>query len=287
MSKEQVRFFSQPGDEDFSTLITEGAYYVDKTRFLDEIFMRNHAKNLLILRPRRFGKTLNQSMIKAFLELDYQNPGNCERQKRLFIDNGRNLTVAAPQYRELRERFMGQYPVIAVSFRELKGRNFKHALSSLMKIIASLYTRFTFLLDNPRLTSSQQQLFEDILKFSTAAQLDITAAQFEKAVNVGSVFVSALAAALHQVYGRKVLVLIDEYDVPLQKAMVAAQPYYEEMLDIIRQLSSSTFKQDPEPWLFKGIVTGCLRIAHQSVFTDANNFVTVGMNHPRFAAYCG
>ena len=99
-----------------------------------------------------------------------------------------------------------------------------------------------------------------------------------EAVEICCSFISTLAEMLFKEYKRKVIVMIDEYDVPLQKAVVAEEPYYNKMLEIIRKISVSTFKQGSIPWLYKGIVTGCLRIAYQSVFTDANNFTTYGMN---------
>ena len=110
------------GTEEFSELIESGAYYIDKTSFLKELFMGNSlAKNPLFLRPRRFGKTLNMSMIKEFCELNYQNPKDKSRQQRLFIDNGRNLAVAGDNYKELREQFMGEFPVISFSFKGIEG----------------------------------------------------------------------------------------------------------------------------------------------------------------------
>ena len=108
-----------------------------------------------------------------------------------------------------------------------------------------------------------------------------------RAVSIASTFIPRLAEMLYLEYGRQVLVIIDEYDVPLQKAVVAKKPYYDEMLSIVRSLSTNTFKKDNETWLFKGIVTGCLRIAHQSIFTDANNFVTYGMNEDPYTGFFG
>lgn len=106
------------GIENFEEIVDSNSYYVDKTAYLKLIFQSNSdVKNLQFFRPRRFGKTLNMSMIKEFCELNYHNPGDKTRQQKLFVDNGRNLAVAGDDYRELREKIMGEFPVISLSFR--------------------------------------------------------------------------------------------------------------------------------------------------------------------------
>ena len=148
------------GTEEFSELIKSGAYYIDKTSFLKELFMGNSlAKNPLFLRPRRFGKTLNMSMIKEFCELNYQNPKDKSRQQRLFIDNGRNLAVAGDNYKELREQFMGEFPVISFSFKGIEGNTFASAVCSFLEAIGELYQRFIFLTRSSRLVGSLKKKF--------------------------------------------------------------------------------------------------------------------------------
>jgi len=277
------------GTENFSEIIEEGAYYVDKTSYLKTLFLSSYVvKNPLFIRPRRFGKTLNMSMIKEFCELNYQNPKDKSRQQKLFIDNGRNLAVAGVDYQDLREKIMGEFPVISISFKGVEGNTFVQALSSLLKIIAYLYKTFFFLSNSARQIESDKKIFMSILEFSNEEFLNLyDKEKLTKAVAICETFIPTLAEMLFKEYDRKVIVMIDEYDVPLQKAVVAEEPYYNKMLEIIRKLSVSTFKQSPDPWLYKGIVTGCLRIAHQSVFTDANNFTTYGMSDDPYTGFFG
>ena len=134
------------GSENFAEIIEEGAYYVDKTSYLKELFLTRTVKNPLFIRPRRFGKTLNMSMIKEFCEINYQNPKDKSYQQKLFIDNGRNLAVAGVDYKDLREKIMGEFPVISISFKGVEGNTFDHALSALLKIIYNIIKRiFSFL----------------------------------------------------------------------------------------------------------------------------------------------
>ncbi|SPT71788.1 Predicted AAA-ATPase [Anaerobiospirillum thomasii] len=276
------------GEEDFASHILNNGYYVDKTYYLNDLFINRGDKNTLFTRPRRFGKTLNMSMIKAFCELDYKNPGDTSYQQKLFIDNGRNLAVAQDEYKELRDKVMGQLPVIYVSFRGVEGSCFYEAVEKLVIKIFNLYEEFAFLLDNPKISDNRKNIFSTIFDFC-ANNLNLSAdlTKLNDAVTYCGLFIPNLAKMLYLAYGTKVLILIDEYDVPLQKAVIAKEPYYDEMLGIIRDISVNTFKQDPDPWLYKGIVTGCLRIAHQSVFTDANNFTTFNVTDELYSSFFG
>ncbi|SPT67762.1 Predicted AAA-ATPase [Anaerobiospirillum thomasii] len=276
------------GEEDFASHILNNGYYVDKTYYLNDLFINRGDKNTLFTRPRRFGKTLNMSMIKAFCELDYKNPGDITYQQKLFIDNGRNLAVAQDEYKELRDKVMGQLPVIYVSFRGVEGLCFHHAVDKILTKIALLYKYFLFLADSKKIPQAQKDLFLSIYNFcfNNKGKLQ-NDALLDTAISYCGTFIPTLADMLYTEYDRQVLILIDEYDVPLQKAVVAKEPYYDEMLGIIRDISVNTFKQDPDPWLYKGIVTGCLRIAHQSVFTDANNFTTFNVTDELYSSFFG
>ena len=276
------------GEEDFASHILNNGYYVDKTSYLNDLFMNRGDKNTLFTRPRRFGKTLNMSMIKAFCELDYKNPGDTTYQQKLFIDNGRNLAVSQDEYKELRDKVMGQLPVIYVSFRGVEGLCFHHAVDKILTKIALLYKYFLFLADSRKIPQAQKDLFLSIYNFCFKHKGELkNDALLDKAISYCGTFIPTLADMLYTEYDRQVLILIDEYDVPLQKAVVAQEPYYDKMLGIIRDISVNTFKQDPDPWLYKGIVTGCLRIAHQSVFTDANNFTTFNVNDELYSSFFG
>ena len=285
--KKDVLFLT--GIENFSTIIEKDAYYVDKTSYLKELFMSSsEVMNALFIRPRRFGKTLNMNMIKAFCELNYQNPGDKSYQQKLFIDNGRNLAVAGDDYKELREKVMGEFPVISISFRGVEGNTFQSAVSGLLGIIAELYERFLFLRESVKLSEERIKQFNEIYSFCTTKYNKLSDSDnLNEAIVICGSFLATLAEMLYREYGRKILVIIDEYDVPLQKAVIAEEPYYNKMLEIIRKISVTTFKQNPDPWLYKGIVSGCLRVAHQSVFTDANNFTTFGMNDEPYTGFFG
>ncbi|WP_031492704.1 AAA family ATPase [Succinivibrio dextrinosolvens] len=277
------------GSEDFEEIIDGGAYYVDKTAYLKNILLSSsEVKNSLFIRPRRFGKTLNLSMIKEFCKLNYQNPEDKSYQHKLFVDNGRNLAVAGDDYREFREKIMGEFPVISVSFKTVEGGCFQQAVSQLLYKFGLLYHEFLFLNKSSKQTTSDLDDFNKNYNFCTTKYDDLDdPVVFNKAISIIGKTIPKIGAMLYQEFGRKVIVIIDEYDVPLQKAVIAEEPYYNKMLEIIRTISGNTFKKDNLPWLYKGIVSGCLRIAHQSVFTDANNFTTYGMNREPFTQFYG
>ena len=277
------------GCEDFARIINSGACYVDKTAYLKTLFMSDsEVKNLWFMRPRRFGKTLNLSMIKEFCRLNYLNPGDKSYQEKLFVDNGRKLAVAGDEYRELREQVMGAYPVISVSFKTVEGVTFADALSQLLYKVGMLYDEFKFLIKSPKQSEVDIRNFNDCFEFSLTMtdKLD-EERNLDQAVMIIEKAIAQIGMMLYKEYGRPVLVIIDEYDVPLHKAVTAREPYYDEMLNVIRVISGNTFKKDNLPWLYKGIVSGCLRIAYQSVFSDVNNFTAYGMNDEPYTGFFG
>ena len=285
--KKDVLFLT--GIEDFSTVIEKNAYYVDKTSYLKELLMSDsEVMNALFIRPRRFGKTLNLDMIRQFCRLNYQNPGDKSYQQKLFVDNGRNLAVAGDDYKEFREKIMGEFPVISISFKTVEGTCFQQAVSQLLYKVGLLYNEFDFLTKSSNQDPSDIESFLKNKDFCKNKKDELYEPQnLTKAISILGTAIPQIASMLYKEYGRKVIVIIDEYDVPLQKAVIAKEPYYDDMLSIIRTLSGNIFKKDNEPWLYKGIVSGCLRIAHQSVFTDANNFTTFGMNDEPYTGFFG
>ena len=285
--KKDVLFLT--GIEDFSTVIEKNAYYVDKTSYLKELLMSDsEVMNALFIRPRRFGKTLNLDMIRQFCRLNYQNPGDKSYQQKLFVDNGRNLAVAGDDYKEFREKIMGEFPVISISFKTVEGTCFQQAVSQLLYKVGLLYNEFDFLTKSSNQDPSDIESFLKNKDFCKNKKDELYEPQnLTKAISILGTAIPQIASMLYKEYGRKVIVIIDEYDVPLQKAVIAKDPYYDDMLNIIRTLSGNIFKKDNEPWLYKGIVSGCLRIAHQSVFTDANNFTTFGMNDEPYTGFFG
>ena len=276
------------GGEDFAEIINGGGYYVDKTAYLKDLLITDAIKNSLFIRPRRFGKTLNLDLIRQFCRLNYQNPGDKSYQQKLFVDNGRNLAVAGDDYKEFREKVMGEFPVISISFRTVEGTCFQQAVSQLIYKVGLLYDEFVFLTESSKQDPSDIESFLNNKDFCKNKKNKLDDSQnLNTAISILSTAIPQIASMLYKEYGRKVIVIIDEYDVPLQKAVIAKEPYYDDMLNIIRILSGNIFKKDNEPWLYKGIVSGCLRIAHQSVFTDANNFTTYGMNREPYTGFFG
>ena len=276
------------GGEDFAEIINDGAYYVDKTPYLKDLLTTGAIKNSLFIRPRRFGKTLNLDLIRQFCRLNYQNPGDKSYQQKLFVDNSRKLAVAGDDYKEFREKVMGEFPVISISFRAVEGDFFYQAVSQLIYKVGLLYDEFVFLTESSKQEPDDIEKFKKNKSFCKDKQDEMNDPQnLSRAISMLGTAIPEIASMLYREYGRKVIVIIDEYDVPLQKAMIAEEPYYNKMLNIIRTLSGNIFKKDNEPWLYKGIVSGCLRIAHQSVFTDANNFTTFGMNDEPYTGFFG
>ena len=275
--------------EGFEDLIKSGCYYVDKTIYLQDIFLvRENAKILLFTRPRRFGKTLNLKTIEAFCKLDYKNPGNKTYQEELFLDNGRNLAISNNDYKELRHKFMGELPVIYISFKDIYGKSYNSAIRVFLRIIRNIYFEFEFLTESSKISPSNRDTFIQYLDFANQISIDLDQEDIlSTAEAIIQDFIPLLGSMLHREFGRKVLIIIDEYDVPLQKALIAKEPYYDEMLEIIKHITNATFKENYDSWLLKGIVTGCLKISHQSIFTDANNFVEYGINQTGYAAFFG
>ena len=261
-----------PGCEDFKEL-REGRYlYVDKTSCLKEFFAvvdrqdgpPGEDKVLLFTRPRRFGKTFTMSMIESFFALNYQNPEDKSLPQSLFA--GLDIMKDEAFCRE----HLGQYPVINLSLKEVDGVDFKGAMAALAMTLSNLYQKFDWLLDLDKLGKTQKASLKDLIGLSERkARWDAYFARNRSGtVQLFKDSLFDLSSMLCKATDRKVMVLVDEYDVPLQKAK--AKGYYREMLDVIRGMLGKVFKTNE--YLFKGIVTGCLRISRESIFTGINNF---------------
>ncbi|MBQ7738081.1 MAG: AAA family ATPase [Desulfovibrionaceae bacterium] len=242
----------------------------------------------LFIRPRRFGKTLNLNTIASFCQLNYQKPGDKSYQEKYFLDNGRNLAVAHNSCKDLRDKFMGEFPVIWISFKDIEGDSYIKTLSKMLNLIYCLYLDFEFVEESSKLSKNLRDDFVYTINFckNNRGKLFTKDLVIEAELIAGN-FLSNLALILYKEYGRKVMIFIDEYDVPLQKSLIAKEPYYDKMLAIIRDISSQTFKPGRVEWLYRGIVTGCLKIAHQSIFTGANNFTLNGLDEKKYAGFFG
>ena len=248
------------GNESFLDMIRDNRYYVDKTGFVKPL-MESGSYVQLITRPRRFGKTLFMDTLRRFLEIDPQKPGVTTKQSQLF--SGLNITKEAA----FCAQFMGQYPVLFISLKDVKGLDFSSARTELAHTLLQKALSFSYLLDSPKLSDFDKSFLKNC---STMGYLK-NPENFDEAKK----FLTYMVQILAKHYERQVILLIDEYDVPLQKSVKAG--YYKQMLEFMQSFlsllkSSSDLKVNDRQALRKTILTGCLRVSKASIFTDVNNF---------------
>ena len=236
------------GIDQFDKLIKSGFYYVDKTRLIDQL-LQNWGEVNLFTRPRRFGKTLNMSMLKSFFEIG--------TDKTLFDQ----LYIAANK--ELCEEYMGQYPVIFLSLKGVDGLNFEEAKSMLKITIRTEAQRHYELKKSEKVSEENRKLFNDILSGEDE--------RIEDSLRM-------LSQILFEHYGKKSIILIDEYDVPLDKAF--QHGYYKEMVSLLRGLFGQALKTNE--FLQFAVLIGCLRVSKESIFTGLNNFKVLSIADVRF-----
>lgn len=249
------------GVESFEEIRTMGLYYIDKTGFIREL-LKNWGKVKLFTRPRRFGKTLNMSMLKYFFEIGH-DPA-------LF--DGLEIS----KEKELCEKHMGKYPVISVSLKGVAGLNFEAAKAMFCRIIGNEVMRFQFLLESNRLSETERQQYKDLLDLNIKEVSSISGELLENSLQM-------LSQLLHKHYNQHVILLIDEYDVPLDKAYQAG--YYDEMVSLIRGMFGQALKTNES--LYFAVLTGCLRISKESIFTGLNNFAVYTVKDVRYKEYFG
>ena len=248
------------GTASFPTIILGNQYYVDKTDAIKTI-MTSGKYVQLITRPRRFGKTLFMDTLKTFLEINASDPGDVSRQERLF----KGLKIRRDT--AFCDAFMGQYPVLFVSLRKVKGLTFQSAMTALAEIIQTIAEGYADLLQSPRLTEEDKIYLRRCI-----SREHLLNSQSEDDMRV---FLSKMTTMLARHFERQAVLLIDEYDVPLQKSVKPG--YYTKMLEFM-QAFLSCLKEDETvsinglPVIKKSIVTGCLRVSKASIFTDVNNF---------------
>lgn len=230
------------GEENFELLRKNNSYYIDKTKFIIEL-LQNKFKVNLIIRPRRFGKTLTMSMLKNFFDI---------RKNSIEIFEGLQIL----NHKGLCSQWMNQWPVLFLSFKDITSNQFQKSYDQLVYNIASLCIEHTYLAKSDKVDQSDKNCFIR-LKNKIATETEVRNSLF------------MLTRMMYMHYGKPVILLIDEYDVPLSKA--SEYEYYQEMLDIIRSLMNTSFKTND--FLQFAVVTGCLRIARESIFTGTNNFV--------------
>ena len=244
------------GSSDFAEYRKGDYYYVDKTGLIEELLKTPGIKVTLITRPRRLGKTMNMSMLAEFFDI---------RKDSRPIFSG--LKIA--DNKELCEAWMNQWPVIHVTFRSVFGSCFKDAYSMIEAVIAELYKQHIYLLENPEMMVYDREIFDRIAGKKASGE----------EIKNSLLFLTRL---LGQYYGKTVILLIDEYDVPLAKA--SDKGYYEEMLYVIRGILQAL---KDNSFLHLAVVTGCLRIAKESIFTGTNNFITDTISDNRLDEFFG
>ena len=232
------------GISNFAKIRDEGYYYIDKTNLITEILESGIAEVTLITRPRRFGKTLGMSMLADFFDV---RKDSSKHFARLSVSKNTNIC----------NQWMNRYPTIFVSLKDVDGISFNDAYAQLSLQFADLYKEYAFLLDSKNIDSDDRNIFQRI-KAGEASLPDLSRA------------LSTLMKILNAYYGKPVILLLDEYDVPIAKA--SSHGYYTEMMNIIKPLLSTSLKDNPN--LCFALITGCLRIAKESVFTGTNNFIS-------------
>lgn len=243
------------GIDSFEKLRQENFYYVDKTGLIADL-LNNWAEVNLFTRPRRFGKTLNMSMLKSFFEIG--------TDKTLFDG------LAISKETALCEAYMGKFPVVFVSLKDVDGLTFEDARNHLVEIIGNEAERFSFLLDSDKLSSNEKEKYRALLKLENGQYA------METSVLTGSL--RMLCLLLNRYYEQNVVLLIDEYDVPLDKAF--QHGYYREMVALIRSLFGQALKTND--FLQFAVLTGCLRVSKESIFTGLNNFKVLSITDSRY-----
>ena len=231
------------GIQDFETIITKNVFYVDKTNFIKE-WWESEDSVTLITRPRRFGKTLNLNMLDYFFSNKHSGRSD------LF----ENLSIwKEEKYRQLQ----GTYPVISLSFANVKATTYTETKKSIYEILTNLYIEYSFLRDSEVLTDKDRMYFDSI-----SNNMDNSSATFA---------LHQLSNYLYRYYGKKVIILLDEYDTPMQESYIHG--YWDELVYFIRSLFNSTFKTNP--YLEKGLMTGITRVSKESIFSDLNNLKVI------------
>lgn len=243
------------GFENFQEIRKLDFYYVDKTKLVEQL-LENWSKVNLFTRPRRFGKTLNMSMLKSFFEIG--------------TDTALFDGLYISQNEELCKEYMGKYPVIFLSLKGVDGLTFEEARSALCELIAGEVRRFKFLLNSSRLDNDEKNIYRDLISLQGEQETTLaTKLKFS---------LKKISELLYKHYSQKTIVLIDEYDVPLDKAF--QHGYYREMVALIRGLFGEALKTND--FLQFAVLTGCLRVSKESIFTGLNNFKVYSADDVRY-----
>ena len=248
------------GISDFAKIRDRKYYYVDKTKLISDLLEEETAEVTLITRPRRFGKTMAMSMLSHFFDIRKDS-------KAMF----QGLKIA--ENTELCDEWMNQWPVLFLTFKDVNGLTFASAKEMLLNRIAEIYNDHSYLLEGPQVRENDRKVFEQLADEVSGNPTD---AMLKTSI-------ALLMKLMWGYYGKPVILLLDEYDVPIAKA--SANGYYAEMLEIIRGMLSTALK-DNDAMRF-AVITGCLRIAKESIFTGTNNFVSDTISSSHLNEYFG
>lgn len=255
------------GIENFKEIRTGGFYYVDKTGLIKTL-LENPGKVNLFTRPRRFGKTLNISMLKYFFEAGSDV---------MPFENGtlfKDLEIS--KEKELCEEYMGKFPVISITLKGATGESFEDAKVMLRRIIGKEAMRFRFLLKSDRIDDAERSQYEALVSMDKTGAFTMSDELLKDSLQT-------LSQLLQRHYGQSVIILVDEYDVPLDKAFQSG--YYDSMVELIKVLFGNAFKTNDS--LKFAVLTGCLRISKESIFTGLNNFKVYTIKDVRYNEYFG
>ena len=238
------------GLQDFGEIQTLNTFYIDKTHFIEE-WWNTKDKVTLITRPRRFGKTLTMSMVEYFFSVEHKDAGLFE-----------NLAIWEKQeYRDLQ----GTYPVISISFSDIKENSYQQVRNKICEIIVDLYNHYDFLAEGELLNQREKEYFYKVSSSMEDSEISIA--------------IRRLSGYLFRYYGKKVIILLDEYDTPVLEAYTGG--YWQELITFTRSLFNATFKNNP--YLERGIMTGITRISKESIFSDLNNLEVVTTTSEKYA----
>ena len=255
------------GIENFREIRTGGFYYVDKTGLIKTL-LENPGKVNLFTRPRRFGKTLNMSMLKYFFEAGSDV---------MLFENGTLFEeLEISKEKELCEEYMGKFPVISITLKGATGESFEDAKVMLRRIIGKEAMRFRFLLKSDRIDDAERSQYEALVSMDKTGAFTMSDELLKDSLQT-------LSQLLQRHYGQSVIILVDEYDVPLDKAYQSG--YYDSMVELIKVLFGNAFKTNDS--LKFAVLTGCLRISKESIFTGLNNFKVYTIKDVRYNEYFG
>lgn len=243
------------GIDNFEKIRKEEFYYIDKTKLIEQL-LTNWGEVNLFTRPRRYGKTLNMSMLKSFFDIGTDK----SIFEGLYISNNAKLC----------DEYMGKYPVISVSFKDINGMTYDDAYDALVQVLGEVANRFSFLLESDSLLENEKEQYRGMIRVSDGKY------HMDKGVVISSLKVISQLLSKH--YGRKVIIIIDEYDVPLDKAF--DHGYYDEMVELIRGVMGKALKTND--FLQFAVLSGCLRVSKESIFTGINNFKVLTILDSRF-----